>query len=301
GTLVINGSVGGDVRVLGGKVTINGPVKGDVLMLAGTLTVTEKASIGSDLVMSAGTLDLNGPVAGSVRIAGGSVTINSKINGAVSVHISDQLVFGAQADIASPVAYTGRQAAVVRDGAKVGQINFTPEKSNKKGILGLLGALAGLKLLAGIFAGLLLVYLLPKRSGHIIENMRRRPWANLGMGFLALIVIPVVSLVLTVILIGYYVAFIVLLVYLLCLAFAGLLAGIFLGAWLIKLLTKKPAMVLDWQAVLVGMVLFGLVAFIPLVGWIFDLALLLIAFGALVQFTWADMRRDRAGLSDKTA
>ena len=299
GTVVIDGSVGGDVRVLGGKVTINSAVKGDVLIGGGTIMITDKASVGGDFVVSGGTVDLNGPVSGSARIAGGSATINSKIAGAVMIKLSEKLVLGSQADIASPIAYTGNQPAVVSGGAKVAQINFTKAESKKKGFLGFLGALAGIKLLAMIFAALLLVYVLPKRSASITESMLRRPWANLGIGFLTLIVIPVILIVLTLVLVGYYVAIMALLVYLLCLALAALFGGIFIGAWLIKLLTKKSGLALDWQAVLVGMVIMILLGFVPFVGWLIDFILLLMAFGALVGFTWKEIRSDRASLSAK--
>jgi cytoskeletal protein CcmA (bactofilin family) len=298
GTVIISEPVNGDVRVAGGKVTINAPVKGDVLAGAGTLVLTDKASVGGELRVSGGSVTVNAPVEGGAFFMGGHVTLNSKINGAVKVTASNELVFGPNADIASEVSYIGSKNAVVNDGAKV-SVSFTELKQHQRDRgerTGLLGFLVGsfvIKFLATALAGLLCLRLFRPQTQMVAESMFRQPWANLGIGFVAAIVMPIGIVIALVIVVGYYIALVAAAAYFLAILAAGLLAAIFLGAWIVKLLTKKPHLVLDWQAVVIGTVVLFLLGLIPVVGWLVCALLFLIAFGALVTAFRQFLRRSR--------
>jgi hypothetical protein len=117
----------------------------------------------------------------------------------------------------------------------------------------------------------------------VSEQLYKKPWGNLGFGFLALIAFPIAIFFLFVVLVGYYVALIGLMVYILCILLASLLAAMFVGAWLVKMLTKRPDLVIDWQAVVIGVVVLRLITIIPVVGWIACAILFLMSFGALLR------------------
>jgi len=288
GTVIISEPVNGDVRVAGGKVTINAPVKGDVLAGAGTLILNDKASVGGELRVCGGEVVVNGPVAGGAFVMGGRITLNSKIDGPVKVTAKEELVFGPNADIASEVSYIGKQNAVVNEGAKV-KVNFTELKRHERdhgkrtGILGFLIGSFVIKFFALALAGLLALRLFRSQTYSVAESMRTRPWGNLGTGFVTAIVMPVAIIIALILVVGYYIALVAAMAYILAMLVAGLVAAIFLGAWIIKLLTKKPNLALDWQAVVIGTVALMLLKFIPIVGWLVCAVLFLIAFGALVN------------------
>lgn len=298
GVVTISEPVNGDVRVAGGKVTLNAPIKGDVLVGAGTLVINDKASIGGELRASGGTVVVNGPVSGGAYFMGGKITLNSKIDGNVKVTASNALVFGPQADIASEVSYIGKQNATVTDGAKV-NVAFTAleqhqrDSGKRTGFIGFLLGGVVIKIVAFILAGLLFLNFFPKKAAAVTESMRTRPWANLGVGFAVAVATPIAAILAIVILVGYYVALIVLAAYILAIFISLLVGSIFVGSWIIKLLTKKPHMVLDWQAVVLGTIIITLLAFVPVVGWLIELGVFLIAFGSVISFHWASIKQSR--------
>jgi hypothetical protein len=299
GNVSISEPVNGDVRVGGGQVTINAPVKGDVLVGGGTVVLTDKASIGGELRASGGSVTVNGPVAGGAFLMGGTITLNSKINGMVKVTASKELVFGSHADIASEVSYIGAKAAVVNDGAKVSGVSFTEMKQHQrdtgknKGFFGfLLGGLV-IKFFAIVIAGLLCLRLFRSQTHTITESMLRQPWMNLGIGFVAMVVVPIAVVIAFILIVGYYVALVALLLYILAMLTAGLMAAIFVGAWIVKLLTKKAHLTLDWQAVVIGTVVLILVKLIPIAGMLICAILFLMAFGALANMFRAYIKRTR--------
>lgn len=288
GTVVISEPVNGDVRVAGGKVTINAPVKGDVLAGAGTLVITDKGSVGGELRAAGGVVEVNGPVVGGAYLMGEKVRVNSKIDGEVKITSAEEMTFGPKAEVAS-VSYLGKKAAVVENGGIVNTINFTEleqhnrDKGKRTGFLGFLLGGFIIKFFAVLIAGLIALRLFRGQLQTLTANMLAKPWHNLAVGFITSIVVPVAMIIALVVIVGYYVAMMTFVLYILFMMVAGLLASIFLGAWLVKVLTKKSGLVLDWQAVVIGIVVLMLLRFIPVVGWLICAIVFLMAFGALVN------------------
>lgn len=286
GTLILNGTTGGDLRAAGGTITVNGPVTGDVLIAGGTVNLTEKASVGGDLILAGGTVDIAGSVIGSVRVYGGKVRINSKITGEVWVEAGEQLTFGPKAEVTGKVTYRGPKQAIMEAGAQVSPIQFTATESKSGGGGAFKAFFTGallIKLLAWIIAILLLIKLMPAKTKTAIEIAHAKPWASLGIGFLALVATPIAVIILFITFIGYYVALAVLSMYVTMLIFSALIGSLFLGNLLIKWLTKKPDQVLDWQSAVIGVAVYMVLSFIPFVGWLACAILMLIALGSLVQ------------------
>ena len=143
-----------------------------------------------------------------------------------------------------------------------------------------------LKLLAAIAAGLIFVYLLKRFTGEVIRGSLRKFWLNLGIGFGALILTPVACILLAISVIGLWVAGILGVLYVLLLILSSVFASIIFGTWLIKVLTKRQEYIIDWKAVVVGVILIKLLALIPFIGWIPALIFFLIGLGALVQWLY---------------
>src|SRR6185503_9390810 len=257
GNVTINGRVGGDIRMGGGNIIINNQVDGDVLVGGGTVRVSDKASIGGDLIAGAGTLDLAGPVSGSAKIAGGVITIASRIGGGVWIRANEQLVFESGAQVGD-VSLKGPKEAVVKDGAKVGKIDFEQvmhRDSGRRGFAGIFTLGFVLQLLTFIAAGLVLIWLFPKRVSALAHGIVARPGISLLTGFLTMIAGPILAGLLLITGIGWMLALMVFLVYILVMIMAAVIAPIFVGSWVVQKLTKKPEMKVDWQAVVIGVII----------------------------------------------
>jgi hypothetical protein len=292
GTVFLSGKIGSHARVAGGNITISGPIGGDLILGGGNVSVTEKSGIGGDLVAGVGNLTLDAPVKGNIKLAGGNVTINSKVDGSVEVFVGNSrnnrgtLIFGPQAEVLGKIVYKGPNKAIVKEGAKVGKIDYTPLAAGGRGVGKMLLALLTVgflvKLIAWIIAGLLLARFKRSWLNKVYENLQAKPFASLGWGLTGLIMIPAVAILLFVTVVGYYLGFILGISFALLLVVANLVAALVLGNLVMTYLTRSKLNGFNWQAVVIGVVLYALLAFIPLFGWLIDFLLFLFALGAVL-------------------
>lgn len=299
GTVTINGKVGGDVRVAGGTLTINSAIGGDLIIAGGTVHLTEKASIGGDLALGGGDVTIDSPIAGNVKIAGGSVTLNSKVGGEVKVMADKSFTIGSKAEVANAIAYQGVSAATINEGAKVGTVDFTMIKDQKGGAAG--RAFAGIftmvfvvKVIGLVLAGLLLMKLFPRSTKNAIVKISDKPWVNLGIGFLALIVAPIAMLVILITFVGFYISALAFLAYGMLIILAALLTCLFTGAWVVRYLTKRTEITIDWQAMLIGTVVVGIVSIIPFIGMLAVFVTVVLVFGALIRMVAGHSKSEQA-------
>ncbi len=291
-TIVVRGDVGGSLRAAGSNLLIEGSVKEDVLVAGGNVTIAKSAAIGGDLIVAGGNLVVEGPVAGNILVNGGQLTINSKVGGLVKGTITDQLKLGAMAEIAKDLAYKSPKELEMADGAKVlgktdyQKIEYKTGAGKQKSLAGLFTLGLLIKLLATLVAGLVLVYLLRQLTEPVVKKSLTHFWSSLGFGFAALILMPIAAIILFLTIIGSWLGGFVLLVYGLMMMLATPLAGIIAGSWLLKLIKKKPEYHPDWLAVVIGVVVLGLIALIPVVGWIICLIFFLISLGAIYRLVY---------------
>lgn len=296
GNIHINGPVGGDVRAAGGTVVINSAVTGDVIIFGGTVEVSDRGSVGGDLVVNGGQINISGPVKGKLTVNGGNVTVNNSVAGDTMVR-ADQLTFGSQASVPNKITYKGASEAQISDGAQVGNIEYT-KTATRHGAARKIAAIFTIgfviKLIAGIVFALLALYLFPKTSRKALNHFANRPGLNFLIGLIGLIFIPIVTIIVMVIILGLFVGLVMLFAYVLLLILAMFVATVYTGAWIGQKLAKKEAISYDWQAVVIGVVAFGVLRLIPIVGWIAALVLMMIAFGALLRSVYDYQQRDQA-------
>lgn len=297
GNVVVNGRVGGDLRSGAGTLVVNSEVVGDALIGSGDVRFTESASIGGDLIVGGGNVVIDAPVNGSIRIAGGSVVINSAVSGSVHVRAGDRVTFGPRAAIPSRITVRAPQEPVIEQGATVSSPEYSrvSTRDNRDGAARIFTLGFLVQLLAYIIAGWLLIRLLPKRSNALARGIEHRFWSNLGIGLVAIIIVPIVSLIVLVTFVGYYISLVTFAALALLLLISCLFAAIFLGAWIIKKLGKKQGLAVDWQAVLLGAAVFMIVGLIPVVGFLVQVILVLATFGALLRYLRVEVRREEQG------
>jgi hypothetical protein len=284
GTLLLNGQIGGDARIAGGNITISSAISGDLLIGGGNITISERASIGGDLVIGGGNVTINAPVRGMLRIAGGNVTINSRIENGGTAVVDQRITFGPRAEIPGRFTYRAPEEARVQDGANVPSLEFTKlEKRGGRNVAGLLTAAFLIKLLAWIVAGLLLVKFRKRFVYGVTTSVQEKPWENLGWGLVGIIVIPILTVLLFVTFIGYYVGLIVLFSFILAIIIVNLLAALVLGYIALRYMSRTGESPVDWQAIVIGVVVLTLVRWIPFVGWIVCAILFLMTFGAILK------------------
>lgn len=299
--IVLNGEINGDVRVAGGTITINSRVRGDILVAGGTVLLTEKSYVGGDLVAAGGTLTVDGQVSGNAKLGGGTILINNGINGKVEVNADKSLTIGSKAVIPQAIEYKGMREAVVEDGAQIGTINFerierrAQENHFGKMMAGLFSIIFLIKVVALILFGLLLMKLFPRTSRESVAYVGRSAWMNALIGFLTLIVGPVVVIILAVTFIGFYIAAAAFLAWLILLLFSFVTGSVFVGAWVLKQLSaSRTDAMYDWKALVVGVLVVSIVTIIPVIGAIACFALLIVAYGGLIRQVYNHSKAEQA-------
>jgi hypothetical protein len=279
GNVVVNSKIDGTARIAGGSIVINNPIGGDLVVAGGTVSVA--APVSGDLVVGGGSVTVNAPIGGSVRIAGGSVVINSTIGGTVNVTANKSFTVGPAAVVVGTINYKGVQPANVDASAKIGAINFTKITPRARGVSkGFLTFGVLVQVIALMIVGFLLLRLRRRTFTDTNAYIYARPWSSLGLGILGLIVIPIAVIILFITFIGYYAALIVLLAYILMVLLTTVMSALFVGSFILRLFRKSPQISPDWQIVVLGVIVWELLAFIPIVGWIVLLVVYLMVFGA---------------------
>jgi len=285
GNVTVAGPVGGDARLAGGNIAINAPVGGDALLAGGTILIGGNADVGGDLWAAGGAVNITSDVAGNVKVAGGEIFINAKIGGQLQVQ-SEKLVFGPLSDVQGSINYTGTEEAVIQEGAQIGNIEYKHFQGNKKiPSFGNFKVFVLVKFLALLIAGLILLKLFGKTSQEIVSSGYERFWSNAGIGLAGMIVVPIVSVLLMITVIGFYAAFVLLAWFFLMIFLGALYSVMLLGAILEKFIRKEKDVWLSWMTILWGAIAGAVIGLIPFVGWLVICLFYLVGFGTLLRKT----------------
>jgi len=212
GSLSLNGKIGGDARVVGGNVTISSPIEGDLFIAGGNVSITEKSSIHGDLIIGGGNIVIAAPVRGNLKAAAESLTINSKVEGDINVISTGKrqnqglLIFGPKAEVGGKIEHRGSKQAIIKEGAQISEIIFTPKakKSGKSAVLaGLFGLGLVFKIIAGFLAALALLKYRQNGLQRVSSYIKEKPWENLLLGLAGIILIPILAILALFTIIGY--------------------------------------------------------------------------------------------------
>jgi cytoskeletal protein CcmA (bactofilin family) len=279
----ISGHVGGTVRAAGNNITVSGTVGHDVLAACGTLVVGSGARVGRDVLAGAGTSSFAGQIDRDVRVGSGSATFSGSVGGVVYAHATS-VSLGQSAVLEKDLFVTSKNDVVKAPGATVrGRIErHVPVEREHRRAFG--GPVAGwIRGLIGflIFGGLLHLLLAgaERRAG---ETLGRSPLASFGLGILLAFAVPCAALalfILGVMVGGWWIGLGALPVYLLLLATGYVIAAGRVGA-LVLSRTGRGSPAYGWS-LLLGLFLVGLVAAIPVLGWMVGWAVALFGVGAL--------------------
>lgn len=271
GTVEVSGTVAGDVRAMGGQVVVKGIVRGDLVAAGGAVRILQGAT-----------------VEGDVSVAGGELVIDGTVRGDVTARVSDEVSVGSKAHITGVFSYHAAHEANVMAGARIdGGIAFTHTNAARNHrafggiLLAIFGMLTAMKMLAYLGFTALIVWLWRRPALELFVSVRESLVPSMGHGALYGISVPLCAVLLGISIVGIFPAVLLGLLYAATLILTKVLAGMFFGAWLEMMLRKQPVMSLTWQNAIGGVILFALLGWIPVLGWIGHALISLAVFGAL--------------------
>lgn len=295
GNVRITGPVGGNVRAVGGNIEIYGTVARNVTVGTGTLVIGESAEIYGHVTTGAGALEVRGKIDGGLLAGSGAVIISGTVGGPINLYLDKEgtLDIRETAVTGGEFNYYGRQSARIAEGSQLAQTpqmhEFTKQTPKPVWWWHYLISLFSLLVL-----GMVLVSLIPKKIQEVMDEVMTNAWRSLGWGVLWAVVAPIVGIILLVTVIGWPLAFALAAFYIFGLILAPAIAGATVG-WYIKSkakdtwLGKQTLMV----TVLVGIFVYRLIVFIPVLGGLVALVGTLLAWGALLRVQYQTLKSFR--------
>lgn len=284
GTIVVRGTVNGDVSGVAGDVVIaeSGTVTGNVNGAAGSLRIA--GTVGGNVEFAAGSvvIDRSATIGGNVNVGTGSTLIAGQIDGDVMVG-ADQITVASTAVIDGDLRYDGQleqQAGATVGGAVIHDTSIGggmgPAGWGTSWVLpNWFDTVYGF--FANLVLGAVLLALFPRFSNEVADGVVDRPLRSGGWGVVALFGIPLVLVAFAITIIGIPLALLGIVLYVLAI-WTGVVYGEFaVGRYLLARMDTEG----NWKALLVGLLVFAVLGLVPILGGIAVLLALLVGLGAL--------------------
>lgn len=286
----IDGTVGGTVRAAGATVDVSGMVRGDVL--AGAAEVTVPGDVDRDLAAGAQRVEITGSVGRNVMVGSESLRIAGDVGGDVQAE-SSRVTVASDGNVVGDLDYWSADPADIEGAVSGTTTQHEPttqtrqDRDEGSGVAGaIMGAIiAWIQSYVGLLLlGVLLVFVARTPMGGGSQAVANRPLPSLGVGLLVFFATPVVAFFVFALglLIGaWWLSFVLLTVYWLLLLAGLIVGGLALGRAILGRSHAGGEPALVWSFLL-GFTLVWLAAAVPLLGWLFAWAAMLMGTGALV-------------------
>jgi cytoskeletal protein CcmA (bactofilin family) len=275
GRISLSGTVSQDVRAAGGQVTITGSVGRNLTVAGGNVEIASAAAVRGGLVAAGGSVDLSAPVGGAAKIATGTLILANRVGGDVDAAVGT-LRIASKADIQGDVNYWSGREAFVGDGARIqGKIlRHVPPQRPRVFPAAFFAWLVfvSINFLSTLILGLLSVRLLPRFHQSVVTTLRERPWASLGVGFITVVVLPVVCALLFATVVAIPLALILVAVFFVLLYWSRIYVIGRIGESILARFRPASSRA---SAFVLGLIIYYMIAIIPVIGWlVFPLAVL---------------------------
>ena len=287
--------VAGDVYAMGYSLNLSGIIGGDLTALGNSISLGAPQPVGGNLRVAGQSVALNSPVQGAALITAQTLTLNSSIAGDLSFY-GETISFGPDAKVAGRVIIQApKEIAVPASVAAADRVSFiqlvVPDYASEAGktaqhaVRGFWPEVWGnliwwLMLLA---LGAALIALAPNRVAALEAAASQRPWRQLGLGVLGfaatLGLVPVTAMTV----IGLVLLPLVLVVVAIACALAYLGGAYLVGLRIGRAFTPLDSNGRKLAILAAAIVVAGLLAMVPLLGWLLTLLLLVYGFGAIAR------------------
>jgi cytoskeletal protein CcmA (bactofilin family) len=306
--VVINGNVKGDIACVGQSLKVNGNVDGDIRAAAMTIEIAGQVTRNITVASQSLVLGPKSQVKGDIFFGVQNVSLGGSmgrdlLGAGETVNITGSLLRNA--------TVTGTNLSVIETGKIGGNLDYYMEKTatasiDKKNIKGTVvrhdietptkpemkkemskvtGMALVLKTIFGILSfailGLALIYFDRKNTEKRIAQIINKPVVSGLIGFAVLITAPIAFIILMFTMVGMPLAFVALFVYIVALIVASLYPSAIYGKLVLEKLFKKTKTSLYWQMFL-GVILFGLISSLPVIGWAFAFISFCMGLGAFL-------------------
>ena len=250
----------------GQNVNINGQISKNIYAAGETITLSKDANIGKDLFLAGNSINLNGNIQRNINIYASTVTIKkgTTINGNITIEASNIKVEDG-ASIKGTLKYNEDAKNDISDNSSIGKTT-TYEIAKNEGF-NTSEILSSILNMVVVFLSITII--IPKtldKTNEIYEKKNNNYIKNIGIGFLILICVPLISLILLASNIGVYLGLILVALYAIAIYLSFIISGYILGnlilVKLMKLNTNK------YLSGIIGIILLKILMVIPVLSTI---------------------------------
>ncbi len=274
GTIVVEGTVNGDLRAYGGEVVIadSGTVTGIVRVYAGTVHIEGTAE---DTVLVYGgsvTVGETGYVDNSFGAVAGDVTIAGELG-------SDANVFAGEINLERTATIDGDLTYEGELNDRGGSVGGVTQRTQELALFPPLGPLSIIfsifMFFANLLLGAILLYVGPRFADAAYETCATEPLRTAGAGLAAVGGIALAIFLFAITIIGLPIAVALLLVTIVLAWLAAIYGRYVVGQWLLSYTSRESR----YLALFVGVVLIGLLGLIPYLGFVVRAVVFLLGAG----------------------
>lgn len=286
--------VSGDLRIFGGRANIEAPVRGDLVAFG--VSVHSAGRPGGSVLAMGANVTLADGAAGPVTIYGNNVALAGNFSSDVRIFSSGRVTLAPETTIRGTLKYESPEPAAIPATATItGGVTYTnasylPDAGTSR-ILAvvsigffLFARILGALILAGLLAGLF-----PKLAEAVANRLYtknpRSMLLTMLLGFAILVATPVLLMLLALTFVGIGLALLLFMLYGLLVMLSVLYAGILMGSIFARRFARRERVL--WRDGALGMLVFSVIALVPVIGLPVTTLFTLYAAGALLQLFFA--------------
>ena len=287
----VSGTVAADARIAACDVIITGKIQRNLSAIGCNLRLNKESVVSGNAYLAGANLIVKGQINGDLKIAASRVILAGPVEG-------DVLVYAKEIELLKDVTikgnftyYSSEEATIAEEAQIMGVVNkhLSPKESAERGLLKMFpaGALF-IFLLWRILATLIVAWvawkIFPGKIQAALDAFSESFWKKIGIGLVAVIVVPVGILIAIISLVGIPLGLIALAFYLTSL-YLGMVLGVLLfGRWLREFArVGERASGFPYVTYFFGIVVISVISLVPVFGPLISFLVWLWGMGALVK------------------
>lgn len=298
----LEGEMFDDVRIIANTVYVSGVTNKDLVIIANNIFIDKSAIINGDSLMLGNVVTINGQYLGETQITANRISVGGEIVGPTTL-TAQRLTFNTGSKIVSELSYFSPQRAILESDVEIQKpLNFNQIESIKQNdvvkrlFFGFVSFWAIIKLIATLFVIFILTQvfrLFSQRVSDIVDEKKSMIILN---GIFSLLLIPLLVLVLFGSLVLIPVSVILALMFGIMVILLPAMSAIVTGQMYQRYILKREKTTIDFNMSALTLIILTFVGFIPYVGAIVVYLLYIVAFGAMTQYLYEQVRRKKLKL-----
>jgi hypothetical protein len=275
----INGPVGNDLWAAGSNVNLNASVADNAMLAGNDVKLLPGAVVEHNAKIAGGVVSVQGRVGRNLKLAAGEAQIASEIGGSVNARAESLKLLPGAVVRGDLVVYGPKEPEISPQAQVMGRVEYHKQVWEKTGIVEWLKRWIWISL-ATMIVGFVAIAASPLWADRVSAMITGKPWSSILAGLAGLLLAPLAIILLLITVVGIPLAFILLALYVIALLLSGVFVAYLVGGWLLDRFNRPQSS--PYLRMAFGALAVGVCVSLPWIGWLVQLLILLIGFGALM-------------------